>query len=330
MRASGGEPISIGAVVIGRNEGERLIACLRSTMRDVGLCVYVDSGSSDGSVAAASEMGAVVVNLDLTKPFTAARARNEGFARLRELAPDVQLVQFIDGDCELDDRWLKAAQAFLAQHPDVGLVCGRRRERYPEKSIYNRLCDMEWDTPVGQALQSGGDFLIRADAFQQVGGFSAQLIAGEEPELCARLRAAGWKIWRLDAEMTRHDANILRFGQWWRRMVRSGHAFAEVSYLHRHTPEGLWKRNVTSAIVWGGAVPLMIAATAIVYPWAILAAGIYPLQALRIALRGAHKGVDGVFYGAFVMIGKFAEMAGVATFYKSLSLGRAHPLIEYK
>ena len=37
---------------------------------------------------------------------------------------------------------------------------------------------------------------MRVEAFEAVGGYRAQLIAGEEPELCVRLREIGWKIWR--------------------------------------------------------------------------------------------------------------------------------------
>ena len=66
--------------------------------------VYVDSGSNDGSVQRARHLGADVIELDMRVPFTAARARNVGFRRLREISPDIEYVQFVDGDCELIDR----------------------------------------------------------------------------------------------------------------------------------------------------------------------------------------------------------------------------------
>src|SRR3990170_3982962 len=91
----------LGIVAIGRNEGERLRACLRSVVGDNRVVVYVDSGSTDGSVEMARSMGAEVVELDLATPFTAARARNEGFHRLEQLNPNVAFVQFVDGDCEV-------------------------------------------------------------------------------------------------------------------------------------------------------------------------------------------------------------------------------------
>src|SRR5438270_7605806 len=84
----------VGVVAIGRNEGERLRACLVSARRDCAAVVYVDSGSSDDSVALARPLGVHVVELDLSTPFTAARARNEGFARLQQVEPDRDFVQF--------------------------------------------------------------------------------------------------------------------------------------------------------------------------------------------------------------------------------------------
>ncbi|MEO9123976.1 MAG: glycosyltransferase, partial [Microcoleus sp.] len=201
----------IGLVAIGRNEGVRLEACLQSAIDKVALVVYVDSGSTDGSLELARSLGADTVELDLSTPFTAARARNEGFARLLELAPDIEFVQFVDGDCEVVDGWLDRAQRELTACPDVAAVCGRRRERYPEATIYNQLCDIEWDTPVGETKACGGDSMMRSAAFEQVEGFNPTLIAGEEPELCVRLRQKDWKIIRLDAEMTLHDAQMTSF-----------------------------------------------------------------------------------------------------------------------
>lgn len=160
--------------------------------------VYVDSGSTDGSQAAARAHGAAVIDLDVkAAPFTAARARNAGFAHLKRLEPDVKFVQFIDGDCVLDEDWLAIALQTLEAQADVAAVCGRRREIEPERSIYNALCNVEWNTPVGEALAFGGDVMIRSEAFIAVRGFNDALIAGEEPELALRLREQGWRILRL-------------------------------------------------------------------------------------------------------------------------------------
>jgi GT2 family glycosyltransferase len=320
----------IGVVIIGRNEGERLIHCLASAKSAADRIVYVDSGSIDGSVSAAERIGATVVELDLTVPFTAARARNEGFARLRALRPDTRFVQFIDGDCVLAEDWLDKALSFIKQRTETALVCGRRRERDPSRSVYNQLCDLEWDTPIGEALACGGDTLVRVEAFESVGGFRPQSIAGEEPELCVRLRERGWKIWRLDAEMTAHDAAMTRFGQWWVRAVRAGYAYAEVARLHRTSPFGIWRRETWRAVVWGGILPIAICLGAMYKPIALGGSLIYLLQICRIALdRGATSSRSWI-YAVFVTLSKFAEFQGILKFYWRRWSGQVVTLIEYK
>lgn len=316
----------MGLVAIGRNEGERLRACLESVVNQLDHVVYVDSGSTDGSVALAEGMGVHVVALDMSIPFTAARARNEGWRALLEKAPNLDYVQFVDGDCTVAGGWLPAAHAFLSVHPGHAVVCGRRRERFPERSIYNQMCDAEWNTPIGDAKACGGDALIRVAALRQVNGYRDDLIAGEEPEMCVRLRQAGWKIHRLDHEMTLHDAAMTRFGQWWRRTVRGGHAFAEGAWLHGAAPERHWVRETARALFWGAAWPLPVLMLAIwVSPWAWGLLLAYPLQVFRLSrLQG------GFLHAFFMVLGKFAEARGALTFYKNLMLRRQRSLIEYK
>ena len=322
---------AVGVVAIGRNEGERLRVCLKSVAGVASRVVYVDSGSTDGSVRMAGAMGVDVLELDLTVPFTAARARNEGFRRLRELAPAIVYVQFVDGDCEVVEAWLGRAKAFLDANRDVAVACGRRRERYPEKSVYNQLCDMEWDTPVGETKTCGGDALVRVDAFEEVGGYRAGLIAGEEPELCVRLRAAGWRILRLDEEMTLHDAAMTRFGQWWKRTLRGGHAFAEGAYLHGRAPERHRVRESGSVWFWAAGVPL---SAMVLLPWlgawALCLLLIYPMQIVRLALRGTRTPRENWLRAVFLVLGKFPQMLGQGKFLIRKCLGGQSRLIEYK
>lgn len=318
----------IAAVVIGRNEGERLVACLKSLGEAVGRVVYVDSGSTDGSVEAARGLGAEVVALDMTRPFTAARARNAGRESLADAPP--AYVQFIDGDCTLAPGWIETARAFLDTHAEVAMACGRRREIHPGASIYNRLCDDEWDTPVGEALACGGDALGRWEALEAVGGFNPDLIAGEEPDLCLRLRLAGWKIWRLDAEMTAHDAAILRFGQWWKRVSRAGHAFAEGAWLHGKA-HGHWVGETRRLLVWGLAIPLLALVAVIAFGgWGLLVLGLYPVQIARLARS---RGIGSRFAwerAFFLTLGKIPEALGALKFYRSRLTSKRSALIEYK
>ncbi|MEM1159317.1 MAG: glycosyltransferase family A protein [Pseudomonadota bacterium] len=321
--------MTLAVVIIGRNEGARLVRGLAS-VAEADRIIYVDSGSTDGSQEAARAAGAAVVTLDMSQPFTAARARNAGLERLRESGARPELVQFMDGDCELQPGWLASARAYLDDHPKVGVVFGRRRERFPEATLYNRLCDWEWDVPLGERRACGGDALMRMDALDAVGGYNPALIAGEEPEMCVRLRAAGWQIWRIEAEMTLHDAAMTRLGQFWARARRAGHAWAEGAALHGAPPERHCVDQVRRALLWGAGVPMAILALALVAgPWALALFAVYPLRTLRLGLR------DGASRAAWerawlLSLGKFAEAAGVIEYHLRRAMGRPRGLIEYK
>jgi GT2 family glycosyltransferase len=321
-----------GVVVIGRNEGARLQRCLESLRTVADRTVYVDSGSSDGSVALSRAAGIVVVELDSSAPFTAARARNEGFRRLLDLRPALGYVFFVDGDCEVVDGWLDTATQFLDGHPKVGVVCGYRRERYPEKTIYNMLCDCEWRSPpCGDTQACGGDAVIRISAFEQVHGFRPEVIAGEEPELCIRLLEAGWKIWRLGETMTLHDAAMDRFGQWWRRALRSGYGCAQLVHLHGAPPERHFVAAARSAWIWGLCIPLAIGLLSIwTRWWALGLLIVYPLQIVRIARRGRFSAYENWVRAASFVVIKFPEMLGQIKYAFDQFRHVQRGLIEYK
>lgn len=321
----------MAVVAIGRNEGERLLVALRSALASCPHVYYVDSGSTDGSVAACRALGGTAISLDMSKPFTAARARNTGFAAASSAHPDVDYVQFIDGDCELDRDWMATARAFLAAHPDVAVVFGRRRERHPEASIYNQLCDISWQSPPGDVAYFGGDALIRVRALRQAEGYRDDLIAGEEPELAVRLRALGWKVHCLDAPMTLHDVNMMRFGQWWRRTLRTGYAYAQGAYLHGLGPSRHWMRETMRALVWGLVMPMATLVLTVAFgPVGLLPLLFYVLQGLRVWWRERHRMPSARLYAAFTVIGKIPNALGVMSFALDLLHGKRRGIIEYK
>ncbi len=336
-----------GFVAIGRNEGERLKRCLTSLVREGGPVVYVDSGSTDGSADFARGIGVDVVVLDTSGGFTMARGRNAGWRRLLETHPHLEWVHFIDGDCELVEGWFDKAAAFATSRPDLAAVCGRRRERFPRASVYNLLCEIEWNTPVGEAKASGGDVLMRVEALRAAGGFNECLIAYEEPDLCRRLRNAGWKIWRLDGDMTLHDANIHRLGQWWKRHERAGYGVSFIAGLCRSEGDEAaarqfdqqvkssrhWVLGVTVALVAGllvgtfllGAIGAALAVVAV--------AGIVFAQALRIAKGIRPRCPDStaaVVYGVFTMLAKIPQTLGQRRYAKDRAMGKKAQIIEYK
>lgn len=306
----------VGIVVIGRNEGERLRRCFDSARLHAAATVYVDSGSSDDSVAMAESRGVAVVRLDMTRPFTAARARNAGFKRLLVALPELHFVQFVDGDCELVEGWLEAAGDYLDQQPGIAAVCGRLRERFPERSVYNRLCDLEWDRAPGETDACGGIFMVRTAPFASLGGFREDLLAGEEPELCLRLRAQGWKVWRLALPMAWHDAAMLRFGQWWTRTRRTGFGYAQGASVTGMLGERHRMAQLLRPWFWGALLPLVTVGACLA--WGAAGAALllaYPLQVLRMAQSlpgGAGTRWTRAF---FLMLGKFPELLGQLQFW---------------
>ena len=332
----------VAVVVIGRNEGERLRRCLRSVPADVPT-VYVDSGSTDGSVDFARSIGVAVLSLDMSIGFTAARARNVGWRYMvDDLVVDADFIQFVDGDCELDAAWLGNALAAMRAEAGVAAVVGRRRERFPDRSIYNRMCDDEWNVAVGIVAACGGDALFRVKALQAAGGYSDDLIAGEEPDLCLRLARLDWFVRRIDSEMTLHDANILGFGSWWQRAKRGGFAYAAHVLRHGRRSDPQWRRQLKSIIFWGFAWPLVGTGLALLCGfWAPLTgamlltalAASYAIQIGRIAARKHCAGFNWWFsirYGALIVTGKFAEFSGALKCWTNDLLHRQNRLIEYK
>ncbi len=325
---------TLGAVVIGRNEGERLRRCLQSLITEIKHIVYVDSGSTDNSVAIANELGVAVVPLDLATPFTAARARNTGFKFLIQQQPELTAIQFIDGDCEINSDWISIANTYLAENPQVAIVCGRTRERFPNASIYNLLCDLEWDTPLGETNACGGVALILVSAFQEVNGYNPTLIAGEEPEMCFRLRQKNWKIWRLDAEMTLHDAAMTTIKQWWSRTKRSGHAYTEGCFLHGKSAEKYNLKETKSIIIFALILPLIIIISSVIIDSIFFAITLlYIIQIIRII---KYKNLEiksllkASLYGCFVILAKFPQFVGLISFLWQKLLGKQHKIIEYK
>ena len=324
----------LGIVTIGRNEGERLRRCLRSVLGRGLPVVYVDSNSTDGSPELARSLGAAVVELDPSRPVCVPRARNEGFERLCRIDPEVRFVQFLDGDCEMVEGWPERAYRVLQERPDVALVTGRRRERFPERSTYNRLADLEWDMPLGEIEGSHGDILVRAEALRQVDGFDASVFVGEDFDLCVRLRKRGWILLRIDAEMTLHDMAMTRLGQWWRRCVRSGYGFAEGAVLHGAPPQRHWVPEVRSIGFWG----LVLPGTTLALAWPTRGASLamlagYPYLYGRIHRYGSRRGwpePEARLFARWCVLAKFPMALGLLVYWFRRLTRRLRRIIEYK
>jgi hypothetical protein len=192
---------------------------------------------------------------------------------------------------------------------------------------------MEWNTPVGEADACGGDALIRLAAFDAAGGYDPSLIAGEEPDMCSRIRRAGYRIMRIDREMTRHDAAMRRFDQWWKRSMRAGHAAAQ--WYERYPNEGNHRRSVRSNVTFGLVLPTVALACAAPSLGASLSLfGLYALPwwgACKFRMQACGDGPrNAALYATYCVIGKLPQALGVLQFHANRIRGRQSQLIEYK
>lgn len=320
--------LKVGIIIIGRNEGERLRACFESIKHHSGNSVYVDSDSTDDSVNLANSFGIKAISLDMSVPFSAARARNVGAEFILKNRENIKFLQFIDGDCTLNSEWISTALS--AYQPQTAIVCGRRKEKHPQESVYNQLCDIEWNTPVGYTKSCGGDFIIKTECFKSVGGFNPSVVAGEEPELCYRLREKGFHILRIDHDMTYHDVDIHNFNQHWKRSVRSGYAYACGFYLHNKPLERHWLKENLSAIFWGVLIPSIVFIGSIFNFAFLLILLAYPLNTLKIYMKIRDKLPIPAVYSISLMLGKFSESVGILKFIKNIIFSQKHRIIEYK
>ncbi len=320
---------SIAIVIIGRNEQK----CLNATLEPlVGLqAIYVDSGSTDRSVVIANNKDIPVHQLSPDSPFTAARARNEGFKIVKKLYPDIRYVQFIDGDCELCPDWLDNAYNELEKNTEIAVLCGELKEKYPDRTIYNKLIQLEWKSLV----YFTGTVIFKVEVFEEINGFNPIVIAGEDSELAARLVESGYVIKKLKIPMATHDANIHSISQWLWRTIRSGHAAADRAYIHSKTRSKDGLQELQSILIWGCIIPIVGVFSMFIHPaFLLLLISLYLLLFVKIVFYRMNTFndtyLDAMKYSFFIVVGKTPQMLGLSTFYIRELFCRKKHIIEYK
>jgi cellulose synthase/poly-beta-1,6-N-acetylglucosamine synthase-like glycosyltransferase len=328
---------ALSIVVIGRNEAPRLARCLESLTRSRGVAgemeiIYVDSASTDESPAIAGAHCAEVIVLHTERP-TAARGRNAGWRKAR--AP---FVLFLDGDTVLHERFASTALDAMRRDPQIAAVWGHRRELHPGDSVYNRVLDLDWIYAPGDTEYCGGDVLMRKSALEEAGGYDQDLIAGEEPELCRRLRARGYRISHIDAPMTGHDLHMTHFTQYWKRALRAGHAYAETASRFRASADPMWQRESRGNLLRGGFWVVTLAASLALVGFTRLPLLLWFAVLGGLALRSAWKarwkapGNHGTLFlfGLHSHIQQVPIALGQLQFHRDRKTGKRSGLIEYK
>lgn len=326
----------VGIVVIGRNEGQRLLLSLQSMQSSRCPLIYVDSGSSDDSINIASQLTDIVHPLSPSKPFSAARARNEGFENLTSLFNTIRFVQFVDGDCILSNGWLDAAQAALIEDTRRAAVVGHLHESNPHLSVYNRLCALEWKSSPGDLTNFGalgGISMVRVDVFKSLNGFTENVIAGEDSEFGVRLSLAGYRVTKINHDMAIHDANMTSFGQWWRRSVRAGHAIGQRAEMNGKTIVKDCVQERKSTLFWGVFLPVLASILLIpTHGLSLIISFAYVFLGIKVYLYRRKQGEsagDAMIYAKFIVLGKFANGLGLIKFFLN-RFKKRYEIIEYK
>jgi len=327
---------ALSIVVIGRNEGARLAKCLDSIAQVRGVVVkeiiYVDSASTDGSPDLASQYGAIVIVVRPERP-TAALGRNAGWRRAES-----DLVLFLDGDTVLYSDFPRTAYDALSRDPSIAAVWGHRREIHPEASIFNRVLDLDWMYKPGFTISCGGDVMMRRKALLETGGFDEGLIAGEEPELCRRMRARGYTILHIDYPMTGHDLQITHWSQYWKRATRAGHAYAEVSARYRSSDDPIWAAERRDNIIRGSFWPVsltfaILAGVRLGFLPFVLWLALLLLQSVRSAWKARWKEANPailLLYGIHSQLQHVPILVGQLRYELNRRQGRTQRLVEYK
>ena len=336
---------SVAVVIIGRNEGERLFSCLTSVLAmnypsELVEVIYVDSSSTDSSAGLARRMG--VKCIVLNGPTTAARGRNAGWTQT-----EAPFILFLDGDTLLHPDFVASAITHFGETSEAGAqpkqplagVYGNRRETRTADSIYNAIFDLDWNSQPGFSLFFGGDALVRREALAAVSGYNPLLIAGEEPDLCRRMRGLGYKILHIDEPMTLHDLAMYRFSQYWRRSVRTGYAYAEVSTRYAKTDDPLWsaesKSNIIRAVVWWWGPILALVLSVLVHSVAPFA--LFLVAAFLVFARTAAKATQKTHslplllaYSLHSHLQQIPILFGQLRYHKQRRSGGNAAIIEYK
>lgn len=198
--------MKLTVVIIGRNE-EQFIAksvssalAIKTKLPNMEV-IFVDSASTDRSVAIAQEYPIKILGLRPNWPLCVAAGRYTGF-----LHSTGEFILFLDGDAEVETDWMLRALAFMDAHPNYGAIAGVLDEEYITRddvrvggtqNVFRQ--DISKEQVDCKAL--GGIAMYRRAALDKAGTVNPHLPTGEDDELCMRIRNCGYKLARIRGRM---------------------------------------------------------------------------------------------------------------------------------
>lgn len=176
----------ISFIVIGKNEGDRLVKCLKS-VRNFALdnnakyeIIYVDSQSTDGSLEYVKSLNWVSCH-SLSGKCNAARARNLGASKSKG-----NNLFFVDGDMELNSK--AYTSYFNVQenlyHP---IMTGNRLDIFYDNN-WNKIGSLKTGPNHDiEQITTGGLFIIESNLWNEISGMDSKLNCFEDNDLAYRI-----------------------------------------------------------------------------------------------------------------------------------------------
>jgi glycosyltransferase involved in cell wall biosynthesis len=301
----------VSVVIKALNEEKNICAAIETSLAAVarvgGEVVLADSCSSDLTVELASQYPVRVVQLAHANERCCGIGPQLGFQHALG-----DFVYLLDGDMRMEPGFLEQALTFLAQHPEVGGVGGRLVELNTESLEYReRGSRNHAHLQPGEVDRLDGGGLYRRIAIEEAGYLSDRnLHAYEEFDLGARLRARGWKLWRLAEPCCSHFGHdippysllmrrwrskyVCGIGELLRGAIGRKHfklVWRDVKELKLYLAVALWWVVLASTLAW----PLSIAERAAAFALVAIA----PFAAMTWRKRSVTRAVYSVVSWCF-------------------------------
>jgi len=189
----------LSVILISKNQEWNVDRLIRSVLDETSditdrEVVLVDSASTDRTVDVASAYPITILRLHADQHLSAAAGRYIGYKNTSG-----GLVLFLDGDMELCSGWLRRAMAVMDRRTDVAVVSGSWLDLPRDAQRDNK--DHSGFSPTSEEEEDvrsvGGAGMFRRTVLEQVGPFNPFLYSDEEPELCLRIRHAGYRVIKL-------------------------------------------------------------------------------------------------------------------------------------
>lgn len=198
-------PCLVSVIIKALNEESGIVATIESALRAVskvgGEVVLADSCSTDRTIELAMRFPVRIVQLANPSERCCGVGPQLGYQH-----SGGEFIYIIDGDMQLLDGFLEEALDILAQRPYVAGVGGRVVELNTESLEYvSREQRASVHRRSGSVDRLDGGGLYRRSAIEAAGYFSDRnLHSYEEYDLGVRLRALGWKLWRVPHGAVNH------------------------------------------------------------------------------------------------------------------------------